>query len=108
VGIIQYPKSVAQVVALHIFLLIGHDSGEYVYNIVTICETLFAHPRKPMTHLQFRTQLYEALLKNWEGWGATTVPPPIAGTGVCFPVQSSLQNPCVVCNDGTLSLIRPH
>jgi hypothetical protein len=61
-----------------------------------------------MTHLQFRTQLYEALLKNWEGRGASTSYPPTGGTGVCFPVQASLRNPCVVCNNGILPLIRPH
>jgi hypothetical protein len=57
---------------------------------VAACKTSFAHPRKPMTHLQFRTQLCEALLKNWKGRGATTVPPPTTGTGVCFPVQTRL------------------
>jgi hypothetical protein len=74
---------------------------------VAACKTSFAHPRKPMTHLQFRTQLCEALLKNWKGRGATTVPPSTTGTGVCFPVQTRLRNPCVVCSDGTLPLIRP-
>jgi hypothetical protein len=57
---------------------------------VAACKTSFVYPRKPMTHLQFRTQLCEALLKNWEGRGATTIPPPIAGTGVCFPMQTRL------------------
>jgi hypothetical protein len=75
---------------------------------VVACKISFAHPRKPVTQLQFRTHLCEALLKNWEGQGATTVPPSTTGTGVCFPVQTRLRNPCVVCNDGTLPLIRPH
>jgi hypothetical protein len=31
---------------------------------VTACKTFFAHPRKPMTHLQFRTELCGTFLRN--------------------------------------------
>ena len=59
-----------------------------------------------MTHLQFRTELYEALLRNWKGWGIFTACSPTRGTIICFLVQTKLQNPYMVCNDGTLPLIR--
>lgn len=75
---------------------------------VGACKTSFAHSRKPMTHLQFRTKLCGALLRNWEGRDTSTACPSARGTGVCFPVQTKLQNPCVLCNTGTLPLIRPY
>jgi hypothetical protein len=34
---------------------------------VTARKTFFVHRRKPMTHLQFMTELCGALLRNWEG-----------------------------------------
>jgi hypothetical protein len=61
-----------------------------------------------MTHLQFMTELYGAFLRNWKERGAFTACASIRGTGECFPVQTKLRNPCVVCNDGTLPFIRPY
>jgi hypothetical protein len=75
---------------------------------IAACKTSFVYPRKPVTHLQFRIELYRALLRNWEGRGTSTTCPPTRGTGVCFPVQTKLRNPYVVCNTGTLPLIRPY
>jgi hypothetical protein len=75
---------------------------------VAACKTSFAHSRKPMTYLQFRTELCEALLRKWEGRGTSTICLSVRGISVCFLVQIKLGNPCVVCNTGTLSLIRSY
>ena len=52
-----------------------------------------------MTHLQFRTKLCGILLSNWKQQDAPNACPPTRGTSVYFPMQTKLQNPCVMYND---------
>jgi hypothetical protein len=54
------------------------------------------HPRRPMTHQQFRTTLCEHLLWGWERRNHPMAPP---SNGYCFPVESTHTLPCVVCRD---------
>jgi hypothetical protein len=54
--------------------------------------------RKPMSHLQFRTDLCEALLLRWRVREEDDLCSPPAGRGYCYPVHSNKRNPCVVCN----------
>jgi hypothetical protein len=75
---------------------------------VAACKTSFAHPRKPMPHLQFRAQLCGALLRNWEGRGTSIACPSTRKTSVCFPIQTKLRNSYVVCNTRTPPLIKPY
>jgi hypothetical protein len=56
------------------------------------------HPRRPMTHLQFRSTLCEHLLRGWERRNRPAVPP---SNGYCFPVESIHRLPCVVCRDSS-------
>ena len=66
-----------------------------------------APPWKPMTHLQFRTQLCEALTQNWEERKGCDLWDAPQGRQICFSKFGKLRNPCVVCNDGSKPVIRP-
>ena len=75
---------------------------------VAACKTFFMHPRKPRHTYTFMTELCGALLRNWEGRGTSIAYLSAQGTSICFPVQTILWNPFVVCNIETLPLIRPY
>ena len=66
-----------------------------------------APPQKPMTHLQFQIQLCEALIQNWEEHKGRDLWDAPQGRKICFRKFGKLQNPCVVCNDGSKLVIRP-
>ena len=54
--------------------------------------------RKPMTHLQFRMELCDALLQNWRVQEEDDFVSSPQGRRYCYPVYSKRRNPCVVCN----------
>jgi hypothetical protein len=61
--------------------------------------------QRPVSHLQFRIKLYEALLQNWEPQGHSACP---LSRSYCNPIFTELQKPCIVCNGpGMLPVVRP-
>jgi hypothetical protein len=51
--------------------------------------------QRPVSHLQFRVKLCEALLQNWKPQGYSAHP---LSRSYCYPIFMELRKPCVVCN----------
>jgi hypothetical protein len=65
-SILLMSNPIPQVVASDFFLSLGHNNCQHVHNVHCTFATVRPQSR-PMTHLQFKTQLCEALLQNWLG-----------------------------------------
>jgi hypothetical protein len=61
--------------------------------------------QRPVSHLQFRVKLCEALIQNWDPKGCPVHP---LSRSFCYHVFTELKKPYVVCNGpGMLPVIRP-
>ena len=72
-----------------------------VYIIYLDCLANVNHGRAtltPMTHLQFKKGLCEALLVDWEMQSGEPLPLASEQLVICTPTYSVLQCLCVVCN----------
>ena len=98
--------TVSQVLALCFFFLLDTSIVNMYIIYLDKCKRRDP-PRRPMTHLQFRTELCESLTRRWLRKRRPEFEEPPHRRQVCYPAFTKVRNPCVVCNNDSSPLTRP-